>query len=217
MNDISTKHHRRSIRLKRYDYTQPGAYFITICTHNRQCLFGEVVNGEMLLNALGKIVRDEWRRTTEIRPNVKLDAFVIMPNHIHGIIVIHAGPRRGTLQRAPTMERHVSTMERHVSTMEQHVPTIKQYATTTEQFGKPTSNSIPTIIRLFKSAVTKRINEIRGTPGIPVWQRNYYEHIVRNDGELNRIRKYIINNPLKWEFDHENPNARSSGPGSEAA
>jgi len=196
MNDIPTKHHRRSIRLKRYDYTQPGAYFITICTHNRQCLFGKVVNGEMLLNALGEIVRDEWRHTAEIRPNVGLDAFVIMPNHIHGVIVIHADTRRGTLQRAPTIEQHVPT---------------------TEQFGKPTSNSIPTIIRLFKSAVTKRINEMRGTPGIPVWQRNYYEHIVRNDGELNRIRKYIINNPLKWEFDHENPNARSSGPGSEAA
>lgn len=94
------KHHRRSIRLQGYDYSQPGAYFITIVTHTRACLFGEVVEREMRWNEWGKIVREEWLRTGYIRPNVELDAFVVMPNHIRGIIILNIG--RGTLQRAPT-------------------------------------------------------------------------------------------------------------------
>ncbi|MCP9448369.1 MAG: hypothetical protein NNA22_12480 [Nitrospira sp.] len=168
---------RRSIRLKGYDYSQAGAYFITIVTQDRACLFGDGVGGEIRLNGLGEIVRQEWLRTGHIRPNVELDAFVVMPNHVHGIIVLH-GDGRGTLQRAPT---------------------------TVERFGKPTSNTIPTIVRLFKSATTKRINERRGTPGAPIWQRNYYEHIIRDDESLNRIRQYIAENPLRWHLDRENP------------
>ena len=179
------KHHRRSIRLKGYDYTHAGAYFVTICTHDRQCLFGEVVDGIVQLNAFGEIVRDEWLRTADVRPNVELDTFVVMPNHIHGIIVLRDNDGRGTLHGRGTLQR---------------APTI-------EQFGKPTSNSIPTIVRLFKSATTKRINERRGTPGSPVWQRNYYEHIIRHEESLNRIRQYILDNPLSWAMDRENPDA----------
>jgi REP element-mobilizing transposase RayT len=158
------KHLRRSIRLKRYDYTQPGAYFVTICTHDRVCLFGEVVDGEMRFNELGRVVREEWLKTAQLRPRVVLDAFVVMPNHLHGIIVFVDG--RGTLQRAPTA-RHASTLER---------------------FGKPTSDSIPTIVRLFKSAAIRRIHTPRGTPGLPVRQRSDYEHIVqkRVGGTLQR-------------------------------
>ncbi|MFZ1977012.1 MAG: transposase [Bacteroidota bacterium] len=170
-------HHRKSIRLKEYSYSSPGAYFITICTHEKKCLFGEIMQEEMQLNKIGKIVQEEWYKTKDIRPEVELDSFVIMPNHIHGIIVLIEC--RGTLQRAPTKE----------------------------QFGKPTSNSIPTIVRLFKAAATKRINEYRAIPGIPVWQKNYYEHIIRNDDSLNKIRDYIIHNPLKWQEDEENPNS----------
>ena len=171
------KHHRRSIRLKGFNYSRAGAYFVTICTKDRACLLGAVVDGDMRLNEFGEIVREEWLRTEQIRPNVALDTFIVMPNHIHGIIILNGDTRRGTLQRAPTIER----------------------------FGKPTSNTIPTIIRLFKSITTKRINERRGTRGVPIWQRNYYEHIIRNDDELNQIREYIMTNPLKWEFDRENP------------
>jgi len=168
-------HHRRSIRLKNYDYASSGAYFVTIVTHQRQCLFGAIVDGAMRLNEFGEIVCDEWLKTEIIRPRVQLDVFVIMPNHIHGIIIVNDvdGCCRGTLQRAPTIE----------------------------QFGKPTSDSIPTIIRLFKSATTKRINEYRNTPAVSVWQRNYYEHIIRNEIELNEIREYILYNPLNWETD----------------
>ena len=149
---------------------------MTICTHNRACVFGDVVDGEMRLNEYGAIVKDEWLRTDTLRENVVIDEYVIMPNHIHGIVVI-MGNGRGTLQRAPTVER----------------------------FGKPISNSIPTIVRLFKSTTTKQINRIRNTPTIPVWQRNYYEHVLRNEDKLNHTREYVLNNPLQWQFDRENP------------
>ncbi|MGC8720949.1 MAG: transposase, partial [Thermodesulforhabdaceae bacterium] len=146
------RHHRRSIRLKGYDYSQPGAYFITICTQGRAHLFGEVVEGEMRLNTWGQIVWEEWFRSAVLRPYVRLcpNEFVVMPNHVHGIIWIvndddDVGARR---RRAPTGER----------------------------FGAPVCGSIPTIIRSFKSATTKHINALRGTPGASVWQRNYYEH-----------------------------------------
>ncbi|MEA2015034.1 MAG: transposase [Thermodesulfobacteriota bacterium] len=168
-------HNRRSIRLKGYDYSQAGAYFVSICTQNRECLFGKITDGQMVLNDAGKIVADEWIKTGAIRNNVALDEWVVMPNHFLGILVVD--DRRGTARRAPTIE----------------------------QFGQPVSNSIPTIIRSFKSAVTKRINEIRKTPGKKLWQRNYYEHIIRDENELNRIREYIVNNPMKWGLDRENP------------
>lgn len=183
---------RRSLRLQGYDYAQAGAYFVTICTQGRECLFGEIVGGAIQLNNAGRVVSDEWFKTAQIRENVILsaDEFVVMPNHVHGIIWLVDG--RGTLQRAPTVER----------------------------FGKPTSGSIPTIVRLFKSVTTRQINLQRGTPGAPVWQRNYYEHIIRNDESLGRIRDYIVNNPLQWALDRENPaNAGARGnavPGSQA-
>lgn len=167
---------RRSIRLKGYDYSFPSAYFVSMCTLDRKCLFGEIVDGKMVLNDFGRIVCNEWIRTGTIRDKTELDEFVVMPNHFHGIVcIIDKG--RGTARRAPTVE----------------------------QFGKPVSGSLPTIVRSFKSAVTKRINEMRNTPGIKLWQRNYYERIIRNDNELNQIRKYIINNPAQWAFDRENP------------
>lgn len=191
------KHRRRSIRLKGYDYTQAGAYFITLCTYERQCLFGEVVDGVMRLNQLGLIVREEWIKTALLRPRVVLDAFVVMPNHLHGIIVLN-DICRGTRQRAPTVPRAPKTPV--------------QQCPTTEQFGKPTSDSIPTIVRSFKSATTKRINALRATPGAPVWQRNYYEHIVRNEHDLERIRQYIAENPARWHLDRENPHATGQTP-----
>lgn len=172
------RHRRRSIRLKDYDYSQAGAYFITICAHNRACIFGDIQEGEIKLNQYGEIVNIEWLKTSNMRTNLVLDAYIIMPNHIHGIISISDFDRhRGTLQRAPTFEH----------------------------FGKPVSNSIPTIIRLFKSSVTKQINALRRAPGLPVWQRNYYEHVIRNEDDLSEIREYILNNALKWDLDSENP------------
>ena len=178
MSFESRKHNRRSIRLKDYDYARPGAYFVTVCAHRLANLFGEVVDGKMILNALGLIVEEEWRETPEIRPYVDLDEYVVMPNHLHGIIMIVNG--RGTMHRAPTMER----------------------------FGKPVSESLPTILRAFKAAVTRRINRMHGTPGQPVWQRNYYEHIIRDERSLHHIQQYVDNNPQRWHMDRYNLEAK---------
>jgi len=171
-------HHRRSIRLKEYDYTQPGAYFITMCTYQRMHVFGEVTNGEMILNETGKIARDEWFKTAKLRPYVELyeDEFVVMPNHGHGIIWIDGDWARQ--RRAPTEN--------------------------SEKFGKPVEGSIPTIVRAYKSAVTYAVNGAQNMRGAVLWQKNYYEHIIRNDRELNNIGWYIVNNPLNWQLDRDN-------------
>lgn len=185
-------HHRRSIRLRGYDYSQNGAYFITICVQDRKPLFGQIVNGEMQLNPFGVIARDEWLKTSEMRKNIEMDEFVIMPNHIHGIIVIDDfdSARTGTLQRAPTSAARAPT---------ENTPA-------TEQFGKPTSNTIPTIIRGYKGAVTKQINTLQINAGVynmpeRIWQKNYYEHVIRNEASLNKIREYIMSNPRNWIED----------------
>ncbi len=186
--------HRRSIRLKGYDYTQPGAYFVTICTHGREMLFGQVVNGEMILNEWGQIVWEEWFRTAHVRPYVRLydDEFVVMPNHIHGIIWI------------------VATDTPHE--MRPPVGATRRVAPTDERPRGPLPCSLGAIIGQFKSIVTKRINARRGTPGAPVWQRNYYEHIIRTERALNAIRHYIAANPRRWHLDRDNPAALGPDP-----
>jgi putative transposase len=169
--------------LKGYDYAATGAYFITICAHNRECLFGEIVDGEMLPGEYGRVVMSEWMKTSEIRKEVELGEFVVMPNHFHAILMVDCcrGPARhwkGTARRAPTVE----------------------------EFGKPINGSLPTIIRSFKSSVTKCINEIRNSPGLPVWQRNYYEHVIRDEVDYNRIAEYVTINPQRWLEDKLHPN-----------
>ena len=185
------KHARRSIRLGGYDYTKVGTYFVTVCVYQRQCLLGDVVNGNMLLNEYGDIVRACWDEIQANFPNAKLDAFVVMPNHVHGIIVLQRAVNatqilcRGAACCAPTKSPMTTVTARTI--------------------GKIVPGSLPATIRSFKSATTKRINEIRGTSGLPVWQRNYYEHIIRNEADLNRAREYISMNPLRWHLDRENP------------
>ncbi len=172
---------RKSIRLKDFDYTQAFWYYVTICTQTRGDILGIIKNSKMVLNKFGVLVEKEWLNTKSIRSNVDLDSFVIMPDHLHGIIIINK-QRRGTAHRAPT--------------------------DTTENFGKPVPGSLPTIIRSFKATVTKQINELRQTPGIKFWQRNYYERVIRNEKELYNIRRYIKLNPLKWNIQRgypENP------------
>jgi REP element-mobilizing transposase RayT len=162
-------HRRQSIRLREYDYRQAGAYFITIVAHDRTMLFGEITGGETRLNEFGRIVERSWADLPEHYFGVQCDAFVVMPNHIHGIIVL-GEPIVAGFKPAPT-RRH----------------------------------GLPEIVRALKTFSARRINEMRHTPAMPVWQRNYYEHIIRGDGELLRVREYILNNPLDWENDRENP------------
>ena len=179
----SQKRQRKSIRLKEYDYTTKNLYFITICTHNHEHLFGKIIDGNIRLNDLGRIAEKEWLKTKEIRKNITIDYYVVMPNHIHGIINI------------------IDTIQAdHVESDTEHrVPTY-------ERFGRSIPNSISTIIRSYKSAVTKKINELRKTYKKKIWQSRFYDRIIRNENELNKIRKYILNNPLKWHYDKENQN-----------
>jgi len=164
---------RHSIRLKYYDYSQAGAYFVTICTKDKSFLFGEIVDGLMSLNHFGEIVQTCWGDLAKHYPHAEPDVFVVMPNHIHGIIVLGDLSDVGAgLKPAPTAVKRCGLSE---------------------------------IIRAFKTFSSRRINELRGRHGIPVWQRNYYEHVIRNENDLNEISEYIVNNPLKWELDGDNP------------
>ena len=174
----SRDHNRRSIRLKGYDYSSPGEYFITICTNNRECVFGDVINSKMVLNNLGEIARKEWLNTENIRDNVKLDVFVIMPNHMHAIFrITHSVV--GANGDSPLQQRH---------------RIMDQNDKVTSSFKSP-SKTVGAIVRGYKGAVTTRINRLYPTPREKIWQRNYYEHIIRDDESLYRIRNYIKNNP----------------------
>ncbi len=198
-------HHRRSIRLKGYDYSSEGLYFITICCHNRVCLFGHVMNGAMVLNEYGQIAFSEWVKTPEIRPNVELDEFIVMPNHIHGIIRI---THRGELH-SPNIESHSPDCESHSpnSGGESNTPDFMGECNSPQPYSpqresprlQGPSQTIGAIVRGYKSAVTKQLNALG--VGRKVWQRDYYEHIIRNEQAYYNISKYIVNNPSKWWDD----------------
>ncbi len=169
-------HHRRSIRLQGYDYSQAGAYFVTICTNNRQCRFGEIVNGEMRLNEPGEIVADEWRKTATICDEVDLDEWVVMPNHFHGILVLTGSVGAIPVGVIPVGAIPVGAI--HESPRQMTMAQRRRMA-------------LPKLIGRFKILSAKRINEWHKTPGDKLWQRNCWEHIVRTEEELNRIREYI--------------------------
>lgn len=173
-------HHRRSIRIKEYDYTSPGAYFVTLVTYQRDCLFGEIRDAKMASNDLGSIADECWRAIPDHFPFVELGAYVIMPNHVHGIIVI----------RESVGARHVCP---------------SGYASSLQNTPRgPAPHSLGTIVGSYKSAITRRIGREQNATSI--WQRNYYEHIIRDDKDLQRITDYIEMNPSWWDDDYENPN-----------
>jgi REP element-mobilizing transposase RayT len=146
-------HHRHSIRLQGYDYTNAGIYFVTICSYQRQHLFGNINNGEMEINAIGQFVSILWQKIPQYFLNVELDAFILMPDHLHGIIVISESKEK---------------------------------------------SSLANIIQNFKSISSRKINRINKNSGVSIWQRNYYERIVRSEQELKNLREYIKNNPTNW-------------------
>jgi REP element-mobilizing transposase RayT len=186
------KHHRRSIRLKGYDYSQASAYYVTIVTWQREHLFGEVVNGEMKLSRYGLIVQSAWFDLPKHYPHVELDAFCIMPNHAHGIIILDEDGRGGSFS-GRTVFQPQSSIGQALSNVNHE----------TRPYG-PKRHPLSEIMRAFKSFSAKRINVLRKTTGIPVWQRNYYEHIIRNEQDYQTKRNYILRNPANWENDDEN-------------
>lgn len=195
------RHHRRSIRLRGYDYAQPGAYFVTICVQDRRCVLGDVLNGEMVLADAGRIVQACWDDLPNHYPHVQLDTFVIMPNHVHGIIVlvedhvvVGAGLRPAPTEPAPTEPAPAKPAPTK--------PTPTEPAPTKPP---PKRHGLPEIVRAFKSFSARRINEMHDDASKPFWQRGFYEHIVRNERELDTIRQYILDNPLKWAVDRSNP------------
>lgn len=175
--------YRRSIRLPGYDYSQAGWYFVTICSYKHECIFGEIVNGEMKLNEIGENIKNEWANLSK-RFSVNLDQFQIMPNHLHGIIIINDPVGVSFMKPVncvkPEINIEILKSNRHMGLINQ-TPTIGQ------------------IIRHFKSKCSYKIhlhelNQI-------IWQRNYFEHVIRNDADLNRIREYIQTNPMNWKKD----------------
>jgi len=180
-HDGSSKRSRRSLRLKGYDYSWPGWYYVTLCTLGKECWFGEVVSDEVQHTSLGKIACDFWGEIPSHHKNVELDDFVVMPNHLHGIVIIESNDthlRRGVQLNAPTGV--FSTIS-------------------------PEKGSLSVIIRTFKAAVTTWA--WRNGLSSFHWQRGFYEHVIRNERDLDRIRAYIRNNPLQWALDEENLDA----------
>ena len=174
---------RRNVRLSSYDYSQPGAYFITICTHGGRCLFGDIVDWQVSLNAVGDAIKEEFLRSFEIRKEMSPDAWVIMPNHLHAIVVISevASALRfdsGDLPVAPT-----GALKR----------------------PGPRQRSISSLVGGFKAAATRRVRQRDGAQRRRIWQRNYYEHVIRNEREFERLRDYTIGNPSRWFEDSLHP------------
>jgi len=161
------EHHRRSVRLRGYDYSFAGAYFVTICALDRRCLFGSVSGGQMKLSSFGLVVVEELNRLAGRFATVELDAWVVMPNHMHGFLLI-----------------------------------------ADDKSPRP---HLGEVVAYFKYQSTKRINLLRGTPGVRVWQRSYHDHIIRNDRSLDQLREYVEENPRRWELDRLHPQAASHG------
>ena len=177
-------HQRHSTRLAGYDYSTAGFYFVTICVQNHECLLGEIVEGRVVLNDGGRMVDHWWKELPQRFLNVTLDTFVVMPNHFHGIIILQ--PTVGAPLAAPSYRQNKITDQGAAS-------------------SAPTDKTLGDAIRAFKSISAIGVNRIIDRSGQPLWQRNYYERIIRNEEELLKTRQYIHDNPLQWEFDDENP------------
>jgi len=177
---IGSPRNRRSLRLPEYDYGFTGTYFVTICTKGRISIFGVIVHGSVMLNEYGEIVAACWADLPHHYPNVLVDCFIVMPNHLHGLIEI--------------------TDKRPVNSVGAQHAAPEAYSPRTVRPG-----SLAAIVRSVKAASTRRINLLSKTPSRTIWQRNYYEHVVREESELEHVREYIVNNPSRWADDEENP------------
>lgn len=181
---------RESYRLEGYDYSNEGAYFVTLVAYEHQYIFGKVAFGVVLLTEFGQITHDEWFKSSKVRSEIVLyeDEFIVMPNHVHGIVWIDpcGGQENGIKKSSQPLVRATGRLPIHNA--ERNEP-------------GPRSKSLSAFIAGYKSAVTKRINQLRRTPGQPIWMRNFHDRVIRNERELLAIREYIQSNPLKWELD----------------
>jgi putative transposase len=179
MREFRNKYRIPSARMPFWDYSTSGLYYITVCTFHREMIFGKIENHEMVLSPIGVIVMDEWNKSFQIRRELFCDVFVIMPDHLHAILRIHDDKSVETHGRASLQQQQ----------QQQHGIAYRS------------PKSISSFVACFKSAATKHINEFRHTPNKPVWQPRFHDHIIRNDAEYQRIRDYIIKNPLKYKND----------------
>ncbi len=183
------EYHRKSVRLPEYDYSQPGAYFVTLVTKNRELLFGKIESGEIIINQFGLIVASYWQKLSSYFP-IQIDKFVVMPNHFHGIILIMNCKGEASGVKVDLITNASSPDASPLPNSNRPNGTIR--------------GSLSAIVQHFKSITTRRINSLQNTRGVMIWQRNYYEHIIRNEDGLRNIREYINNNPLRWEMDELN-------------
>jgi putative transposase len=188
---------RRSVRLQEFDYGGNAVYFITICTAGREMLFGIVRDGAMAMNEFGWIVWEEWENSAKIRSEIVLNDFVVMPNHLHALVTIV--PHEG------------DESDRQIPSSEENRVADETRAHSRAPLRR-TPRSLGSFVAGFKSAATTRINTLRGTAGTPVWQRNYYERIVRNEHARSQIASYIEFNPMQWSIDRENPDRDEENP-----
>ena len=217
----SETHRRRSLRLKGYDYTHVGAYFVTIVTQKRLCLFGDIVGKGMRLNEAGQMACRVWEALSQRFPGIEIDMFVVMPNHLHGIIVINQ-PNRATTRVAPTKSTNIgaglvpaqNTEDRTKNTA--FTPSrVTTRVTPTGGVDDSTKDpfALGDVIGAYKSLTTvEYVRSVKTMDWIPfhgrLWQRNYYEHVVRHEESLRELQQYILDNPAQWAFDKENPLAK---------
>jgi putative transposase len=187
----SKNHHRKSIRLRDYDYSQAAVYFITACTYHRECLFGEILSDEMRLNHQGVLVAETWKSLVAAHPNAVLDEWVVMPNHFHAIVILNQPV--GAIHESPITNEYTN-VPRAIRELPLRMTVIQRR-----------NMLLSKLIGRFKMLSSKYINESRNTSGTPLWQRNYWERVVRDEKELHAIREYIGNNPRQWHSDQLHP------------
>ena len=200
MTDKNKNHSRHSIRLPEYDYSQPGDYFITIDTHGHKCLLGAVVDGQIRLNRYGVTVLEVWKSLPTRFPQIELGQAVVMPNHFHCILTIVDTPEQEGNQEPVWAIHELPIQGRQVELKKSNQEPPSQDGNDRIARRKMT---IPLVVGYLKMNTAKKINESRGTPGIPVWHRNYWEHIITSDREYETIDAYIANNPADWMSDPE--------------
>ena len=203
MDGIAPK--RKSIRLKNFDYSRAGAYFVTICSHNKKFVFGRVEDDAVRLSELGRLIEECWQQITEHFMNATLDEYIIMPNHLHGIIVLSESYHdcRGAARSA----RETDSTGRGAARSARKTDSTGRGAacSTRSETSNMRPDTLSTIVRSFKSAATKLARESNLVANEPLWQRSFFERIIRNNDAMMKAREYIINNPLRWHLDKENP------------